>query len=59
MIPSIVRSPEQILRGARTIAVDHASHEVFLPAAKFAPAKPGERRGAMEKASFGILVLAP
>lgn len=44
---------------ARTIAVDHSTHEVFLPAARFAPAGPGQRRGAMERASFGILVLAP
>ncbi len=44
-------------RSARTLAVDPRTHEVFLSAAKFAPPAPGERRGAMEKGSFAVLVL--
>lgn len=44
---------------ARTAALDPASGNVYLPAARFAPPRPGERRGAMVRGSFHVLVMAP
>ncbi len=45
-------------RGARTMAIDPATHTVYLPTAEFNPAKAGERRPTMKPDSFMIAVVA-
>ncbi|HEY5408211.1 MAG TPA: YncE family protein [Ginsengibacter sp.] len=44
-------------RGARTLAVDHETHTVYLPTANFKPAENGERRPSMIPGSFQVLVV--
>jgi DNA-binding beta-propeller fold protein YncE len=44
-------------RGARTMALDRKTHNIFLPCADFEPPAPGERRGRMKAGSFAILVV--
>jgi hypothetical protein len=44
---------------ARTAALDPATGRVYLPAARFAPPVPPEKRGAMVPGSFHIVVMAP
>jgi DNA-binding beta-propeller fold protein YncE len=43
-------------RGARTIAIDEKTHNVYLPVAKFAPAQRGQRATAIPD-SFRVLVV--
>jgi DNA-binding beta-propeller fold protein YncE len=43
--------------GARTMALDTKTHNVLLVTARFKPAAPGERRGAMVPDSFVLLVV--
>jgi DNA-binding beta-propeller fold protein YncE len=43
--------------GARTMALDTKTHNVYLVTARFKPAVPGERRRAQEPDSFEILVV--
>jgi hypothetical protein len=45
-------------KSARTMGLDLKTHNIFLPAADFAPPKPGERRGKMKPGSFVILVVS-
>jgi DNA-binding beta-propeller fold protein YncE len=44
-------------KSARTMGLDLKTHNIFLPAADFAPPEPGERRGKMKPGSFVILVV--
>jgi DNA-binding beta-propeller fold protein YncE len=44
-------------KSARTMALDFKTHNIFLPAADFEPAAPGERRGKMKSHSFVLLVV--
>ncbi len=44
-------------KGARTIAVDEKTHNVYLPVAKAAPAQPGQRGTTYIPDSFRILVV--
>jgi DNA-binding beta-propeller fold protein YncE len=44
-------------KSARTMALDLKTHNIFLPAADFDPAAPGERRGKMKPGSFVLLVV--
>lgn len=46
-------------RGARTMTVDPSSHLLYLPAAEFEPAQPGERRPMPKPDSFMIVVVGP
>ena len=46
-------------RGSRTMTVDPATHLVYLPAAEFAPAAPGERRPTPKPDSFMVAVVGP
>ena len=50
-----VRTP----RGSRTMAVDPATHTVYLPGAEFNPARPGERRPQAKPDSFMVTVVGP
>jgi hypothetical protein len=43
--------------GARTMALDTKTHNVLLVTARFMPAAPGQRRGAMVPDSFVVLVV--
>lgn len=43
-------------RGARTMALDPATHRIYLASAKFAPPAAGERRPSMVPNSFVVLV---
>lgn len=45
-------------KSARTMGLDLKTHNIFLPAAEFAPAEPGERRGKMKPGSFAILIVS-
>jgi len=45
-------------KSARTMGLDLKTHNIFLPAADFAPPEPGERRGKMKPGSFVILVVS-
>jgi len=45
-------------KSARTMTLDLKTHNVFLPAADFDPAAPGERRGKMKPDSFVLLMVA-
>jgi YVTN family beta-propeller protein len=44
-------------RGARTIAVDEKTHNVYLPVADQLPPQPGQRRGGYVADSFKVLVV--
>ena len=44
-------------RGARTIAVDEKTHNVYLPVADALPPQPGQRRGGFVADSFKVLVV--
>jgi hypothetical protein len=44
-------------RGARTMALDQKTHNIFLATADFEPPAPGERRPRMKPGSFVILVV--
>jgi YVTN family beta-propeller protein len=44
-------------RGARTIAVDEKTHNVYLPVADQLPPQPGQRRGGFVADSFKVLVV--
>ncbi len=44
-------------RGARTIAVDEKTHNVYLPVADQLPPQPGQRRGGNVPDSFKVLVV--
>jgi DNA-binding beta-propeller fold protein YncE len=44
-------------RSARTMALDHKTHNIFLATADLEPPAPGERRGRMKPGSFAILVV--
>lgn len=44
-------------KGARTIAIDEATHAIYLPTANFEPLASGERRPKMIAGSFQILML--
>ncbi|MFZ3217336.1 MAG: hypothetical protein WA192_14860 [Candidatus Acidiferrales bacterium] len=44
-------------KSARTMGLDLKTHAIYLPAAVFGPAAPGERRGKMKPGSFVLLVL--
>jgi DNA-binding beta-propeller fold protein YncE len=46
-------------KSARTMGLDLKTHKVFLPAADFGAAAPGERRGKMKAGSFVVLVASP
>jgi hypothetical protein len=46
-------------KGARTMAIDPATHKIYLPAAKFEAPAPGQRRGKMVPGTFKILVFGP
>jgi len=48
----------QTRMGARTMAVDPATHTLYLPTAEFAPAEDG-KRPAMKPDTFMIVVVAP
>ncbi len=41
------------------MAVDPATHTVYLPTAEFNPPKPGERRPTPKPDSFMVAVVAP
>ena len=44
-------------RGARTIAIDEATHAIYLPTADFEPLAAGERRPKMIAGSFQVMML--
>lgn len=46
-------------QGARTMAIDPATHTIYLPTAEFEPAPPGTRRPNMKPNTFMIVVVAP
>jgi len=46
-------------KSARTMALDPATHKIYLPAAKFEAPAPGQRRGKMVPGTFKILVFGP
>jgi DNA-binding beta-propeller fold protein YncE len=46
----------QTQRGSRTMALDPATHKIYLAAARFEAPAPGERRGRMVPGTFKILV---
>jgi hypothetical protein len=46
-------------KGARTMALDTATHRIYLPSAKFEAPAEGQRRGKMVAGSFKILVFGP
>ena len=45
-------------KGARTIAVDKATHHLYLPTAEFGPQQEGNRRPAMLPGTFKVLEVA-
>ncbi|MEO8769752.1 MAG: YncE family protein [Ferruginibacter sp.] len=45
-------------KGARTIALDEATHIIYLPTAEFEPLLQGERRAKMKAGTFQILVIS-
>jgi len=45
--------------GARTMALDPSTHELFLPTAEFVPGSAGQRRPAIVDGSFSILTASP
>ena len=53
----IAHIPTQI--SARTGALDPRDGRIYLPAARFDPPAPGQRRGKLVPGSFVVLVLAP
>ena len=44
-------------RGARTIALDEKTHNVYLPLADALPPQPGQRRGGFVPDSFKVIVV--
>ena len=52
-VAQTVKTPE----GARTMAVDSSTHNLYLPTAEFNPPKPGERRPQAKPGSFMIVVV--
>jgi len=44
-------------KGARTIALDNATHMIYLPTAEFEPLEAGQRRPKMKPGSFQVLML--
>ncbi len=44
-------------KGARTIALDEATHTVYLPTAELEPAKPSEHHASMKPGTFQVLVI--
>ena len=44
-------------KGARTIALDEATHIIYLPTAEFEPLQQGERRAKMKAGTFQVLVI--
>ena len=46
-------------KGARTMALDPATHKIYLASAKFDEPAPGQRRGRMVPGSFKVLVYGP
>lgn len=46
-------------KGARTMALDEATHTLYLPTAEFEAAEAGARRPPMKPGSFMIVVVAP
>jgi DNA-binding beta-propeller fold protein YncE len=55
----VVEAAAETEQSARTAALDPVTGRVYLPAARFAPPVPPERRGAMVAGSFHIVVMAP
>jgi DNA-binding beta-propeller fold protein YncE len=51
----VANVPTQV--GARTMALDTKTHNIYLATARFKPAAPGQRRPTMEPDSFVILVV--
>jgi DNA-binding beta-propeller fold protein YncE len=52
-------TPVQLLKtekGARTMAIDPATHKIYLPSAKFEAPAPGQKRGKMIPGTFKIMV---
>jgi DNA-binding beta-propeller fold protein YncE len=52
-------TPVQLLKtekSARTMAIDPATHKIYLPSAKFETPAPGQRRGKIIPGTFKILV---
>jgi DNA-binding beta-propeller fold protein YncE len=47
----------QTKKGARTLAVDQTTHQVYLPTGEFSPKKPGEFRPALIPGTFQVLVV--
>jgi YVTN family beta-propeller protein len=47
----------QTKKSARTMGLDLKTHNIFLPAAEFAPPAQGERRGKMKPGSFEVLIV--
>ncbi len=56
---AIAAADSETEASARTAAMDPASGQVFLPAARFAAPVPPAKRGTMEPGSFHIVVLSP
>lgn len=46
-------------KSARLGALDPKTGKIYLPAARFQPPAPGQRRGSMEPGSFHLIVMAP
>ena len=46
-------------RNSRTMAIDDATHMVYLPGAEFGPAQPGQRRPTPKPDSFLVTVVGP
>jgi DNA-binding beta-propeller fold protein YncE len=49
----------QTRSGARTMALDPTSHNVYLPTAEFEAARPGQRRPTPKPGSFMLVVASP
>ena len=45
-------------KGARTLAVDQITHNIYLPTGEFAPKKPGDFRPAIIPGTFQVLVVS-
>jgi DNA-binding beta-propeller fold protein YncE len=46
-------------KGARTLAVDQATHMLYLPTGEFEPKNPGSFRPSVKPGTFQVLVVAP
>ncbi len=53
----VVQQNLKTKEGARTCAVDQATHAVYLPTGKFAPKKAGEFRASLIPGTFEVLVV--